>query len=869
MADTETEVTEPTEVEDEDAYWTTDDEVMEDIAKRRKDANKTQEKWRETATETFKFVAGEQWDETDVAKAQRDKKPLVTFNRVGPIINAVCGQQICNRQETRFLPREAGDMQKAEIWSQVVSWAREQCDAEDEESDAFRDLVISGMAWTCTNVVYDEDPAGMIREQRVDPRRMRWDPSSRKKNLADARWVQCDYWYSKEEIEEKWPDVEDFNVDPKAMFAVEQSGLAHDATNAWRYQENSSGYDEMDGKYRCIHELHWRLEEVYQIPDVNGEITQLSETEWEQLQSRLTELGMPVPEAAETMSRKYYEAWTVGSTVLQKGEYPIKSGFEYQAMTGLRDEDGAWYGLARPLMDPQRFANKTFTQIIGILNSNAKGGLIAESSAVTNQKKFEDEWSKSDGVSWVEDGAVANGRIQSKPPPQIPAELTKLLEYSVGGMREVTGVNVEFLGQTDKVQPGVVEAMRTKAGLVILAPWFDAMRLYMKRQGRLLGEFINTYIADGRWIRISGLDNVQPQQPPQQPMQPGMMPPQGMPMQGGMPPQGMMPQGMPPMGGQGMMPPPQGIPMQPVPGQDGMAYIQLVKQPDVMKYDIIVDESTQSRDVRERHFQALMQIMPMAMQAGIPIPKEVIDFAPLPETLRAKWKQKLQEAENAPKEPPLQLQIEQMRGENMKAIEGMKAQQKQQSDQANAMLKQQQSQIDAQLQKQQIVMQAEAERVVQAAQAESQRMVDQSKLHMDMTTSAVKAKQDEQKMLLDAKLQLFETILNATLEANKNAAENQMTGMKTIAEQQAKSIGNVNASQENSDIITVLLDALNAPKEAIRDKQGNLVAAKRKMKPLGDGASQAARVIWDQLSIPHTAVRGSDGRITGSIPASH
>ncbi len=84
----------------------------------------------------------------------------------------------------------------------------------------------------------------------------------------------------------------------------------------------------------------------------------------------------------------------------------------------------------------------------------------------------------------------------------------------MGGMREVTGVNVEFLGQTDKVQPGVVEAMRTKAGLVILAPWFDAMRLYMKRQGRLLGEFINTYIADGRWIRISGLDNMQPPAPP-------------------------------------------------------------------------------------------------------------------------------------------------------------------------------------------------------------------------------------------------------------------------------------------------------------------------------------------------------------------
>ena len=822
MADYENQTAGPdTEKEDDEiAYWTTDDEVMEDIAERRKDANKTQERWREGATEIFKFVAGEQWEETDQAKAQTDKKPLVTFNRVGPIVNAVCGQQICNRQETRFLPRESGDMQKAEIWSQVVSWAREQCDAEDEESDAFRDLVITGIGWTCTNVVYDEDPAGMIQEQRIDPRRMRWDPSSRKKNLADSRWVQCDYWYSEDEIEEKWPDVEDFNIDPKAMFNVEQTSMPHDATNAWRYRENNAGYDEMDGKYRCIHELHWRLEKVYQIPDVNGQVSQLSEPEWEQLQSRLNELGLPVPEAAETMSRKYYEAWTVGSTVLQKGEYPMKSGFEYQAMTGLRDEDGAWYGLAKPLMDPQRFANKTFTQIVSILNSNAKGGIIAEVGAVTNQRKFEEEWSKSDGVSWVEDGAVSNSRIQSKPPPQIPAELTKLLEYSVGGMREVTGVNVEFLGQTDKVQPGVVEAMRTKAGLVILAPWFDAMRLYMKRQGRLLGEFINTYIADGRWIRISGLDNVQPQQQ-QQPMQPGMM---GGQQTHQMPDGSTMPG--PPMGGQGQMPvtPPQ-------PG--GMQYIQLIKQPDVLKYDIIVDESTQSRDVRERHFTALMQIVPMALQANIPIPKEVIDYAPLPETLRAKWKDLLLKAEQQPEEPPIALQIERMRGENMKAIEGMKQQANAQSDQAAAAMKQQQSQMDAQIKQQQIVMQAEAERVVQAAQAESQRMVDQSKLNMDGVQMQMQMAQDRQKMLLDAKLTTFETILNAmvTMQTQKQEAQ---IDVVAAADTAAKS---------EASVLPMMADMMNSHREDMMSMMKILAAPVEMTKDPTTGAKRVRRVL--------------------------
>jgi hypothetical protein len=297
-------------------------------------------------------------------------------------------------------------------------------------------------------------------------------------------------------------------------------------------------------------------------------------------------------------------------------------------------------------------------------------------------------------------------------------------------------------------------------------------------------------------------------------MQPGMMP-QGMPpeMQGMMGGQQMhqMPDGStmpgPPMGGQGQMPmtPPQ-------PG--GMQYIQLVKQPDVMKYDIVVDESTHSRDSRERHFQALMQIMPMAMQAGIPVPKEVIDYAPLPETLRAKWKEKLQEAENAPKQPPLALQIEQMRGENMKAIEGMKQQAKAQQDQASAMMKQQQMQMDAQIKQQQIMMQAESERVVQAAQAESQRMVDQSKVQQDAMSSQIQMAQDRQKMLLDARLNAFETILNAMVDLETKNAET--SGTEAVTGAQILPLLSDMMSSHRQDM-TELMRVMSAPIEMTRD----------------------------------------------------
>jgi hypothetical protein len=743
-------------------YWGSDEQVLEDVHSRRKKAARKQDQWRIDADEAYEFVAGEQWPKGDKEAAEAAGKPLVTFNRTGPIVNAVCGQQICNRQETRFLPRGEGDMKKAEIWGKVVGWARELCDAEDEESDAFRDLVVCGMGWTCTEVSYDDDAEGMILEQRLDPRRFRWDPAARKKNLGDKRWVQCDWMYSEDEILEKWPDAEiQLHEGPRwEADAVEQP---HDATNAWRYENNQSGLDEIEGKYRCIHEIHWRLEDTYQIADGDA-ITKLTVSEWKQLVARLKKLGLPAPKFAKTKSRVYYEAWVVGDTVLHKGKVPTKCGFEYECMTGLRDENGNWYGLVAPLMDPQRFANKTFSQIVAILNANAKGGLVAESGAVEDKKKFEAEWSKSDGVSWVNDGAVSGSRIQPKPPPQIPGELTKLLEYSVEGMRGVTGANVEFLGQTDKVQPGVVEMMRTKAGLVILAPWFDAMRLYMKRQGRLLGEFIFTYIADGRWVRISGLDD--PVEPPAPPPPPAMgmgggpplggmqAPPAGM---GGPPPgpppppMGMPPMGMPPMQAQG------GFPMGP-PLQGGIRYIQLIKQPDVLQYDIVVDEATMSRDSRERNFQMLMTVVPMALQAGVPVPPEVLDYAPLPEMLRMKWKETIKKKQSEPPPPPLPLLVEQARGQNALQIEGMKTEAKKQNDVLTAQLKDQHEKMAAAVEAQK-----------QQAQALSENWINQSKMQLDMQAQREESARKSMEMTLNAKLDTFSTLLKGMLDLQKIA----------------------------------------------------------------------------------------------------
>jgi hypothetical protein len=114
--------------------------------------------WRDETRESYAFVAGDQYDEKDRARLKELMRPCLSFNRIGPVIDSVSGMEVNNRQEVRYIPRTMGDVKVNEQLTDGAAWIRDECDAEDEESDAFIDLLIGGMGWTETRIEYETDP---------------------------------------------------------------------------------------------------------------------------------------------------------------------------------------------------------------------------------------------------------------------------------------------------------------------------------------------------------------------------------------------------------------------------------------------------------------------------------------------------------------------------------------------------------------------------------------------------------------------------------------------------------------------------------------------------------------------------------------
>ncbi len=540
-------------------------------------AKKHQKDWQTEATESYDFVAGRQWEPDDLAMLEEMNRPVVTFNRLTPLVDSVSGTEINNRQEVRYIPRKMGGVQVNEILTAAAKWIRDESDAEFEESHAFLDLVICGMGWTETRLETDEEPSGKVEIPRVDPLEMEWDPSARKRNLSDRRWQLRIRDVALDDAKTMFPDIED-ESDLNATWAMEPVGdTPHDATEAKEYKHDQGDNRPRSPKKVRLVEAQWWEHEVYRlvIDPFTQEKKQFNESEFKKLEQRVKKINKEQGASFEVdsvkMRRKVYKRAFIGNVVLEVGASPGGNMFTYNCMTGKLDRNkGLWYGIVRALKDPQRWANKWLSTTMHIMNSNAKGGLLAESDAFVNTKKAEENWADPAAIVWLNKGGLS--KIQQREAFNFPLGFDKLMNFAVASIPDVSGINLNFMALTQGEEAATLDRQRKQTALTILAGLFDNLRRYRKEQGRLLLYYIITYIADGRLIRITEDENIK--------------------------------------------------------------YIPLVHNEGVMEYDVIVDDNPTSPNQKEKTWSVLMQLMPML--SHIPMPPsvwmQVMRQSPLPST---------------------------------------------------------------------------------------------------------------------------------------------------------------------------------------------------------------------------------------------
>jgi hypothetical protein len=175
----------------------------------------------------------------------------------------------------------------------------------------------------------------------------------------------------------------------------------------------------------------------------------------------------------------------------------------------------------------------------------------------------------------------------------------QMTNFAIASIPRVTGINVEAMGlagsnpsSPNDPRTASQEYQRRQSATIVLASLFDSLRRYRRTAGRLLLYLIVNFLTDGRLIRIVG--------------------------------------------------------------QEMDQYVPLVRDPNVIQYDVIVDDAPSAPSQKELVWNSMIQMLPMLQ--GINPPPQVmltlLDYSPLPASLVAKIKAAVQQAQQAAQANP-------------------------------------------------------------------------------------------------------------------------------------------------------------------------------------------------------------------------
>lgn len=573
--------------------------------------------WREVALQCYKFRDGNQYDPETRRMLRINQRPDTAFNTVQKYVRYVSGIERRSPQGLFFEPTVVDNFDQqvlAEFLTNSYEWVIQKARGNFERSRAFEDLITGGMGWTTGYLDRLRDPRGLIQIPRISPFEMFW-PDCADDNLRSTRWRARESLVDKDDACRRWPDH-------ALLIKAMAGGTSADGfegrpeLDRVRYTvpyietepvDKAESKPSQRGKVKIL-EFQWYTdEEGYVFPDpVTGEPIWVETKDYfiyrRRLQivdpQRYRQLLASKPEKAPHRVVRV----TYFLNRQHQLDDPIRlpgDRFTLNCMTGHFDEETRqWYGLVRIFMDPQRYANKFFNQVIEIVATSAKGGWMAETDAFTDTKQqheFEDTAARPGSVNMVAPGALKEAKIQPKPLPQIPAATMAMLEFCVKSMDAVSGLDASALGMGNEgggQMPAMTMRQRQQIAGVLLGTEWDALSRYRQEdEGPMIVHFLSLIADDQRLIRIGG--------------------------------------------------------------PEAAKVFPLFRQPFMLEYDVRLDDTDHDPSMRQQYSNFILQAGPMLAKQGLFVP-EMFNYLPFPVKVRRAMVQAMMAAQQEKKQAAAQ-----------------------------------------------------------------------------------------------------------------------------------------------------------------------------------------------------------------------
>jgi len=463
--------------------------------------------WQKQAmkNEDFYLGGGRQWDSAVTSALEQMGKPWLEENVIFSTVNTVLGYQTQSRMDIAFKPREAGDQATSDILTKLAMYVVDKNQFGWQESQVFADGLIQGRGYFDIRMEFDENINGDVRITSLDPLDVIPDPDGKSYDPSDWEDVIVTKWIPLEDIKimyglSKYREVvrmqgkmneADFGSDG---FGVERNKFAADRTY------NSFSTDEADVDYVRVLERQWykltKRKAWYEIG--TGEIFYIPDS-------------MTDAEAKKIAKQNDYEIidrtikrirWTVSTkdVILHDDWSPYDNFTVVPFFPYFRR--GKTVGMIDNLIKTQEMLNKTYSQILHVINTTANSGWTVEENTLVNMEveDLEERGGETGLVLEYKAGRTAPQKIE---PNQIPTGLKDMITSGVELIRLISGVSETFQGGKGPEVSGTAIQSRVQQAAVQLATPIDNLFRTRNMIGNILLKLIQSFYTTERTFLIA------------------------------------------------------------------------------------------------------------------------------------------------------------------------------------------------------------------------------------------------------------------------------------------------------------------------------------------------------------------------------
>lgn len=508
-----------------------DDNLRKEIQDRFKYCTAHVKEWDEMAKEDMAFALGEQWTDEEKQVLKEQSRPAMTFNRIKPIVNIISGYQRENSSRIKASPEGGEDKIFSEVIDRLIKFVDKISHLGYKMSYWFDDGLHVGKGWIEAVRTYDVDPVrGELRFLQRTPYQVLVDPDFSEYDLNE--WPRAQYLFkvtrlTRDTLKELYPKkkklIDGFKEDTDDNVAngsglIAQEGGRDDygnRPNSASGANRTSQRDEESGLTRdnkfTVKE-YWRPKMVERYFVIDAQTSEprkfATKEEAEQFNATQPDAGLKVIE------RKAAEMW-VAAYVCGFTLQDIKSDFEpyydgYPFFRFLADwspsaesEELKVQGIVRPLKDPQREKNKSKSQNLHILNTQANSGWIGDEESLTPEgwKQLEAMGSKP-GITVKKKRGMELREILPKGPNagQIRREQDADEEF-----KQISAVNPDLMGMQEGTASGKAISLRIRQAVLSLVRIFHNYRYSKEIIGKFVLQMIPALFDEKKMAKVIGV----------------------------------------------------------------------------------------------------------------------------------------------------------------------------------------------------------------------------------------------------------------------------------------------------------------------------------------------------------------------------